>query len=152
MQRTSAIVVGLISLATTASALAKNRIPINVGACLCGVRAHPAQVGFGVDGAVDLAGYVTGPRAYGSPRGHLHWTTWGDTAGRGWGGFWVDNNTPSVASGTMTIYKVSVRVFRPRAGIFTRMTVTSQSGHRLGPYGKKFTLHAVDQGGWIWER
>ena len=107
MQRTSAIVVGLISLATTASALAKNRIPINVGACLCGVRAHPAQVGFGVDGAVDLAGYVTGPRAYGSPRGHLHWTTWGDTAGRGWGGFWVDNNTPSVASGTMTAVDTS---------------------------------------------
>jgi hypothetical protein len=78
LRRISAIVVGVISLAATAPAAAENRIPINVGGCLCGVRAHPPQVTFGVDGSVDLAGYVTGYRGYESPRGRLHWTTWGN--------------------------------------------------------------------------
>jgi len=51
----------------------------------------------------------------------------------------------------ITVYKVSVHVYRPVSGIFTRMTVTGQTHQRLGPWGTSFTVRAVYEGGWVWE-
>jgi hypothetical protein len=56
------------------------------------------------------------------------------------GADWIDNFIPDGAEGTFHAFRASVHVYRPRGGIFTRMTVTEQ--------GHTFTLRARGRYGW----
>jgi len=46
----------------------------------------------------------------------------------GAGADWMDDFTPDGATGTFHPFRVTVHVYRPRHGIFTRMTIVEQ-GH-----------------------
>lgn len=111
---------------------------------------HPRMVAFSEDGSTLLAGYRPGPHPFDVKNiGWLDWSIWSSTEGKARGGEWVDNQKPSVAQGTYHVYRVTVRVYRPVGGVFTRMFVSSR--HRLRNYGKRFTLVARHvSGGWSW--
>lgn len=62
--------------------------------------------------------------------GRLHWTTYNAREGRAVGADWIDNFVPDGASGTFHPFHATVHVYRPRRGIFTRMTITERH-HRV---------------------
>lgn len=90
---------------------------------------RPYVVDFTGDGSAYLGGFARArshsarTRGYGLWAGRLHWTTWNASEGRAYGADWIDNGMPDTATGTLYPYRVSVHVYRPRDGIFTRMTI-----------------------------
>lgn len=105
---------------------------------------RPYRIGYTGDGSAFLGGFT---RHHGlhksSPQadfGRLRWTTYNAREGRAVGADWIDNFVPDGAAGTFHPFRVTVHVYRPRSGIFTRMTITEQ-GHSV-------KLHAATPAGW----
>ncbi len=127
------------------------RMPISGGVFMHAV-SRPRIVVLVGDGSEFLGGYKRGHYSFTNiPANHLDWTTWNSTEGVARGGAWIDNQKPSVGAGMFGVYRVTVRVYRPIRGVFTRMLVSSQ--HRLHYWGKRFTAIAQrGSGGWSWAR
>ena len=95
-------------------------------------QARPFRIDYTGDGSALLGGF-TGHKGLhkSSPLadfGRLHWTSYNAREGRAVGADWIDNFVPDGAEGTFHAFRVMVHVYRPRRGIFTRMTITEQ-GH-----------------------
>ncbi len=105
---------------------------------------RPYRISYTGDGSAILGGFT---RYHGlhkssplSDYGRLHWTTYNAREGRAVGADWIDNFVPDGAAGTFHAIRATVHVYRPRHGIFTRMTITEQ-GHSV-------TLDANGPGVW----
>lgn len=106
-----------------------------------GLQVRPHVVDFTGDGSGCLGGF-TGHTTNKSQHsfGRLHWTKWIATEGLATGAMWVDDCIPNRARGTFHASTATVHVYRPRAGVFTRMTVKLKR--------HSFTVRAVHNGGW----
>lgn len=117
-----------LALATPAIASATPRTPTEFGA----PQIRPARIDYTGDGSAILGGFTKYRRLHkSSPLAHfgrLHWTVYNGREGRAVGADWVDDFIPDGATGTFHPLRVTVHVYRPRHGIFTRMTITEQ-GH-----------------------
>jgi hypothetical protein len=112
-----------------------------------GQQARPFVIDFTGDGSGYLGGFGGHAFTKAHPAfGRLRWTEYNASQGRAWGAMWADQCTPDCASGTFTSSKVYVHVYRPRNGVFTRMTLSGDAvGHRSE------TLRAEQSGGyWEW--
>lgn len=120
----TAVIVFATAAASRAAALP--RLPTElVGSQALAVR--PSVVDFTGDGTGFLGGF-SGHRSvpHGSQSnsrwmGRLRWTIWNEHDGRGSGAVWLNNGIPDDAGGTFYPYAVTVRAFRPRNGVFTRL-------------------------------
>lgn len=76
--------------------------------------------------------------------GRLQWTRYTAASGSAAGVLWGNNCDPDCATGTFTATVATVRVSRPRNGVFTLATVTTGR--------HSFTITASENGGyWGWE-
>jgi hypothetical protein len=124
-----------LALAAPAAASALPRTPTEF---LGGPRVRPARIDYTGDGSAILGGFTKYKRLHKSSPlthfGRLHWTVYNQHQGRAVGADWVDNFIPDGATGTFYPIRVSVHVYRPRHGMFTRMTITEQ--------GRSYTFSA----------
>jgi hypothetical protein len=82
--------------------------------------------------------------------GRLTWTKWNTTEGRAYGAVWIKPCIPDCAQGTYHPYGATVHVFRSRAGVFTRMTITPKHPTAKG-LSHALTLSAFENNGfWSW--
>lgn len=86
----------------------------------------PATIAYTGDGSALIGGKGGTIRK----PGHLRWTTYGAQEGRARGAVYVNDCEPSCADGTFGARAVRVRVFRPRDGHFTRLTLRYRYGGR----------------------
>jgi hypothetical protein len=107
-------------------------------------QARPYRIGYTGDGSAFLGGFTRYRALHKSSRlsdfGRLRWTTYNAAQGRAVGADWIDNFVPDGAAGTFHPVRATVHVYRPRRGIFTRMTISDQ--------GHAFTLDANGPEGW----
>lgn len=93
---------------------------------------RPARIDYTGDGSAILGGFTKYTRLHKSSPladfGRLHWTVYNRHDGRAVGADWIDDFIPDGATGTFHPFQVTIHVYRPRHGIFTRMTITEQ-GH-----------------------
>lgn len=93
---------------------------------------RPARIDYTGDGSAILGGFTRYRRLHKSSPladfGRLHWTVYNGREGRAVGADWIDDFIPDGATGTFHPVHVTIHVYRPRHGIFTRMTITEQ-GH-----------------------
>jgi hypothetical protein len=116
----AAVLAASPALATTA--------PTGTGVC-GGVKVRPALISLAVDGGAFLAGYRAPGHLPYSENAHipgLRWTKWTTADARALGWEWIDNDHPSVGGGTYYAFRATVHLYRPRSGVFTRMTVAAQ--------------------------
>lgn len=139
MKKLVAIAALALGLALPAMASATT-VPTELGR----PQVRPYLIDYTGDGSAFLGGFTrhhglhkSSPLAY---FGRLHWTTYTARTGRAWGADWLDNFIPDGATGTFHAFKANVHVYRPRAGVFTRMTITDQR--------HSYTLHAIGRIGW----
>jgi hypothetical protein len=88
---------------------------------------RPTSILYTGDGSGILGGF-DGTGA--SHPGHLRWLSWTRSRAVGFGAVWLDDCSPSCASGTFTAHTVKVVAFRPVRGHFTRLTLLYHGGHR----------------------
>ena len=116
------------ALAVPAIAAAAPRTPTEFGR----PQVRPARIDYTGDGSAILGGLTRYRRLHKSSPladfGRLHWTVYNGREGRASGADWIDNFIPDGAAGTFRPSQVTIHVYRPRHGIFTRMTITQQ-GH-----------------------
>jgi hypothetical protein len=93
---------------------------------------RPYRIDYTGDGSAILGGFTNHTGLHKSSPladfGRLHWTSYTASDGRATGADWIDNFIPDGAAGTFHPFRATIHVFRPRHGIFTRMTLTEQ-GH-----------------------
>jgi hypothetical protein len=108
--------------------------PVSRGVCQ-GPKSRPKIIELAVDGSGALSGYSHhGQVGYSpGPTANLHWTVWTSTEGRASGYLWVDDGYPSVGGGTFYAVPVSIRVWRPVGGVFTRLRITPHGSARFHP-------------------
>jgi hypothetical protein len=112
------LVLGLLLVAAPAPALA--RLPRTVSNVKPYLKVRPAQIGYTGDGTAFVGGVDgTGVRHL----GHLGWRRYTHRDGRARGRLWLDDCDPSCADGTFHAVPVSVHVWRPRRGVFRRLTL-----------------------------
>ena len=83
---------------------------------------RPAQIVYTGDGSGILGGFNRGgpyPRF-----GSLRWSLWNRQQAVGSGAVWLDNCSQDCAQGTIHPYAVRVHAFDPKAGHFTRLTLS----------------------------
>ncbi|MDQ2759925.1 MAG: hypothetical protein M3Y17_05680 [Actinomycetota bacterium] len=106
---------------------------------------RPHLIDYTGDGSAFLGGFTRHHALHKSSPladfGRLHWTTYNKNEGRAYGADWIDNFIPDGAAGTFHPFKVTVHVYRPRAGVFTRMTIVEQ--------GRSYTFHAHGRDLWF---
>jgi hypothetical protein len=121
------VVVSLV-LASPSIASATPRTPTEFGA----PQVRPARIDYTGDGSAILGGFTKYKKLHKSSPlarfGRLHWTVYDGREGRAAGADWIDDFTPDGAAGTFHPFKATIHVYRPRHGVFTRMTITEQ-GH-----------------------
>src|SRR5262249_45303316 len=121
------VIVALL-LTSPALASAAPRTPTEFGS----PKVRPARIGYTGDGSAILGGFTKFRRLHKSSKladfGRLHWTVYNRHQGRAVGADWIDDFIPDGATGTFRPIHVKVHVYRPRHGIFTRMTITER-GH-----------------------
>ncbi|MGI8903583.1 MAG: hypothetical protein ACR2IP_07995 [Solirubrobacteraceae bacterium] len=134
---TAALTVGL-ALPAVASA---TTVPTELGH----PQVRPYLIDYTGDGSAFLGGFTRHRGLHKSSPladfGRLRWTTYNQHEGRAVGADWLDDFMPDGAAGTFHPFKVTVHVYRPRAGIFTRMTISEQ--------GHTYTLHAHGRDTWV---
>ena len=117
-----------LALAGPASASPTPRTPTEFGSA----QVRPARIDYTGDGSAILGGFTRYRRLHKSSPladfGRLHWTAYNGREGRAVGADWIDNFIPDGAAGTFHPFQVTIHVYRPRHGIFTRMSITEQ-GH-----------------------
>jgi hypothetical protein len=92
------------------------------------LQVRPATVSFTGDGTGYLGGRTTSPGHY--DRGGIEWLSWGETSAFGRGYAWLNDCRPYCAAGHFHKHRMTVRAFRPRDGLFTRMTIVYRFGGR----------------------
>jgi hypothetical protein len=93
---------------------------------------RPASILYTGDSSAILGGFDgTGIRH----PGHLKWSSWTTTRAAGSGAVWIDDCTPSCASGTFTARAVKVVASRPEHGYFTRLTLRYHGPSRAKRWG-----------------
>jgi hypothetical protein len=101
-----------------------------VGTGVCGdAKVRPGLISLATDGDAFLAGYRAPghlPYSDGARVPSLHWAEWTTSDARASGWEWLDTDYPSVGGGTYYAFRASVHLYRPRAGVFTRMTIAAQ--------------------------
>ncbi|MGO9793910.1 MAG: hypothetical protein ACLP8S_31645 [Solirubrobacteraceae bacterium] len=127
-----------ILLAVPASVAALPRVPTHLGGAQGGLQVRPPVIDFTGDGTGFLGGF-TGRSAARRPSrldlawaGRLHWTICTDAEGIATGADWQNDGIPDDADGTFYPESVTVRVYRPRSGVFTRMATTEEYDGRIG--------------------
>lgn len=115
-------------MATPAIASAAPRTPTELGR----PQVRPARIDYTGDGSAILGGFTKFKGLHKSSRladfGRLRWTVYNRHEGRAVGADWIDNFIPDGAAGTFHPFRAKIHVYRPRHGIFTRMTLSEQ-GH-----------------------
>ena len=111
---------------------------------------RPAWISYTGDGTGFLGGADgSGPRH----PGHLRWRRYGGSEGRARGVVWLNVCDPTCADGDFVSRPVRVRVFRPRHGRFTRMTIRYRYRGR-GYVDRRATRHTPGgdgyPGAWVW--
>ena len=113
-----------------------------------GLQVRPYVIDFTGDGSGYLGGFDGHPFPKAHPAyGRLRWTEYNANEGRAWGAEWADKCNPDCASGTFfTAGKIYVHVYRPRNGVFTRMTLSGAD------FGRRSVTIAAHQsyGAWTW--
>ena len=95
-----------------------------------GLQARPFVIDFTGDGSGYLGGFGGRQVTKAHPAfGRLRWSEYTAHDGRAWGAMWGDHCVPDCASGKFTAAKVYVHLYRPRNGVFTRMTLTGPALH-----------------------
>ncbi|MDQ6745823.1 MAG: hypothetical protein M3Z27_07415 [Actinomycetota bacterium] len=132
-----------------ASAWAAPRVPTEISLRDGSLQIRPYVIDWTGDGSGFLGGFTRRHSFHKYSRGgianfgRLHWTTYNGKEGRAWGAVWIDDFIPDGASGTFRASKVTVHVYRPRDGVFTRLEF--RYGHH------RVTLSAVHSGAyWHW--
>jgi hypothetical protein len=127
-------------LATPASA-SLPKVPTEFGR----PQVRPYRIDYTGDGSAILGGFTRHQGLHKSSPladfGRLHWTSFDARDGRATGADWIDNFIPDGALGTFHAFRATVHVFRPRHGIFTRMTISEQ--------GHTYTLRAHGSDSWL---
>lgn len=138
------VVASMFAALPAAASWASTRVPTENW----GLQARPYVIDFTGDGSGYLGGFDGHPFTKAHPAyGRLRWTEYDAGEGRAWGAMWADNCNPDCATGTFTVYgKVYVHVYRPRNGVFTRMTV---SGPAFRPSRTFDARHAYGYWQWI---
>jgi hypothetical protein len=111
--------VGLLMLAVPAPALA--RLPRTVSNVKPNLSVRPGKISYTGDGTGIVGG--SDGRSARHP-GHLHWLSYTRRDGRAHGVLWLDDCEPSCAAGTFHPTPVNVHVWRPRRGVFRRLTLS----------------------------
>lgn len=110
-----------------------------------GAKVRPARIDYTGDGSAILGGFTRYKRLHKFVPirrfGRLRWTHYNRRGGRAVGADWIDNFIPDGAAGTFHPVRVKVHVYRPRHGIFTRMTLTE--------HGHSYTLKAHHRTNWF---
>jgi hypothetical protein len=139
---------GLPAVAGAAAALAL-ALPAAASATVVPTGLGPAQVrpyriAYTGDGSAIIGGFTRYKGLHkSSPLAHfgrLRWTSYTTRDGRAVGADWIDNFIPDGASGTFHPVRCTVHVYRPRHGVFTRMTLTEQ--------GRSYTFIARGRLSW----
>jgi hypothetical protein len=123
-----ALIVALLTAAAAVpagSARAAGALPTLLGNWVKGpskLLVRPAQIIYTGDGSGALGGFDGGK---GKGFGHLTWTRWTTGSAFGHGADWIDDCRPDCADGTFTAHRATVNAFRPSAGRFTRLTISS---------------------------
>jgi hypothetical protein len=158
--RAGATLGGMAAVVAASTALATTT-PTETG--LCGrTKVRPALISLAVDGDAFLAGYDAPGHLPYSGNAHippLDWTKWTKTDARARGWEWIDNDHPSVGQGTYYAFRATVHLYRPRAGVFTRMTIVAQIPRSFirrwhGGWSRRETLSAAgctNSGGMGWD-
>ena len=109
------------------------------------LRIRPRVIGVTGDGTGFLGGF-TGRASMRRPSrvnlwwaGRIRWSRWTRSDARGRGAIWLDNGRPDDALGTFHPHVMTVRLWRPRRGVFTRMRIRFRYRGRTQVEG----LHAV---------
>lgn len=117
-----------LALAGPAAASAMPRTPTEFGS----PQIRPVRIDYTGDGSAILGGFTKYRRLHKSAPlahfGRLHWKVYNRREGRALGADWIDDFIPDGATGTFHPFRVTVHVYRPRHGVFTRMTIVEQ-GH-----------------------
>lgn len=117
-----------LALAGPAIASASPRTPTEFGP----PQVRPPRIDYTGDGSAILGGFTKYMRLHKSSPladfGRLHWTVYNNREGRAVGADWIDDFIPDGATGTFHPFKVTIHVYRPRHGTFTRMTII-EGGH-----------------------
>ena len=111
--------VGLLLLGVPAAALA--RPPRTVSNVKPYLRVRPAKISYTGDGTGIVGGFDGTSARH---PGHLRWLSYTRRDGRARGLLWLDDCEPSCAEGTFHATPVSVHVWRPRRGVFRRLTLS----------------------------
>jgi hypothetical protein len=157
---TVATVIGLAAVLAASPALATSA-PTGTGVC-GGTKVRPALISLAADGDGFLAGYRPPGHLPYSGNAHipaLHWTKWTTVDARASGWEWVDNDYPSVGGGTYYAFRATIHLYRPRARVFTRMTIEAQIPRSFnrrwhGAWSRRETLSAsacTNSGGTAWD-
>jgi hypothetical protein len=88
---------------------------------------RPAEIDYTGDGSGVVGGF-DGTGRY-PDYGHLDWYLWSASKALAYGAAWIDNCTPSCASGTFSPHAVTVRASDPASGHFTRLTLYYRYHH-----------------------
>jgi hypothetical protein len=116
---TAPVLVALLLLVVPASARAHP--PWTVSNAEPYLRVRPAEISYTGDGTGIVGGFdgtsVRHP-------GHLNWLRYTRRDGRARGLLWLDDCDPSCAEGAFHATPVSVHVWRPRRGVFRRLTLS----------------------------
>jgi LasA protease len=83
---------------------------------------RPPVIGYTGDGSGWLGGFDGNGRN--DHFGHMRWPVWTASRAEGVGAVWIDACNPNCAAGTFAPHAVTVRAFAPRAGYFTRLTLS----------------------------
>jgi len=146
------LITAFIITMTLPAVASATQMPTGLGpTSLRGLQARPFVVSYTGDGSGYLGGFnghklVRKTLNTTTSIGRLHWTAWNNTEGRAWGADWTDSPCRTCSNANDPLYpvKVNVHVYRPRNGVFTRMTFNGVGGHAL-------TLPAFyNHGFWSW--
>lgn len=150
---------GMVALLAASPAVATTA-PTRTGLC-GGTKARPALISLAGDSDAFLSGYrAPGHMPYldNVPIPGLRWTRWTTADAQAVGWEWIDNDHPSVGGGTYYAFPATVHLYRPRAGVFTRMTIAVQIPRSFirrwrGGWARRQTLSAAtctNSGGTGW--
>ena len=133
--------------------------PVSRGVCQA-PKSRPKLIILSADGSGVLGGYrKPGHQPYDTARiPGMRWSSWVATIATAKAYEWIDDGYPSVGGGTYYAIPVHIRLWRPRDGVFTRMTITSHAKKtfhpnpdwRNPPAQQTFKASNCASGGWSW--
>lgn len=151
----SAIAVLLVSASVAVAA----RAPVTRGVCRA-PRIRPGVIDLAVDGSSAIAGYRRpGHVRWATARlPRMRWSTWRARSATARAYQWISDGYPSIGGSTLYAIRVDIRLWRPIAGVFRRMTVISHARRsfrpnrfwRNPPRRRTFRAQSCGSGRWSW--